>query len=1002
MASWVDLEASKSKQLPSFQDPINRLNRNLSQIEETSRRLAQKGERFQDQGSKNKAAAFLSALKGFDVGKYKRALSTWSETELPSRFSELDGGEQLDVQAFLRHQHEQIILLSIEEAKKETEKRFTEAHQSHVLNEWDQQRKLLITHWLHSLPTPSLPQALSTPQSTPVYNSSSTPGYSSHPSPSFSSLSTIIPASSTTRRMTKEMIGYAEVVVKYHHYNNIENNFNNQNTSNNLLSGFLSVNQLSPSSLSHSPSLSELSACWCLLYEMLSPLSPVRQSSPSFRTPSSIPASPSITYHKNRREEREEITKHSEEEEGTETILEQQQQLLFGSISFLEKQYSGVLHKVVTQNPQQARIGGVPGVLSLVKAFLSLRYANSSYPLELRGELVNDVPFWAQLYYCFRCGDIESCEKLIKEFLYAFSSSTTTTSSSSSSSAPPPPSLEYFLPAFREYVSTNIVKDPSHLWNELRYAYKTGTPGERERERRAQDPYKLAMYNIISRWDANVHPSYVFSTTQDFMWFKLKMIHPSTFSISGFSQPITLTPGFRSMGDRERERERERAGAVAGGKYTLGVLQRMISEQYGAEYFNKNSSTPLLYFQILLLTQQFQLAIQHLLDHESFSVSAVHFAIIIYHYGLLKQPGTLEQSTPSKLTPLSSPFHFPQSTPSSSSSSRGHTPTHSNKMFNPNDHSIFFEQLLRHYVNIFALSDPNYAAHYYSLLRAQGVKRNLMKELLLQTRQFDFFLGSINNLETKRGLFSSILSNEDIEWILQSAATDTELSGHVDLSISLLLRCGNYNRLLSLLNNSLSQLLPFVSLTWSSSLSLSLSALSSGLNRDTSKYQSQTLSSDRERIRQTAQETEKYLTEFSESLDKKTLRTFELLLLLYTFFDLLAAERFLEALTVMERDIQLIPMHDSELGSKVQSFQTLDSNITRNFSEIMLALMETYYFLYSYFKSQSQTSNSSEALQYMDNFRRKAKTLVMFSGMIQFRIPSDINSRLLRIEVLMN
>lgn len=55
-------------------------------------------------------------------------------------------------------------------------------------------------------------------------------------------------------------------------------------------------------------------------------------------------------------------------------------------------------------------------------------------------------------------------------------------------------------------------------------------------------------------------------------------------------------------------------------------------------HFNPKGSNPLLYFQVLLLSQQFEKAVHYLLVNEDFRIEGVHFAIALYHYGLLHQP----------------------------------------------------------------------------------------------------------------------------------------------------------------------------------------------------------------------------------------------------------------------------------------------------------------------------------------------------------------------------
>ena len=40
--------------------------------------------------------------------------------------------------------------------------------------------------------------------------------------------------------------------------------------------------------------------------------------------------------------------------------------------------------------------------------------------------------------------------------------------------------------------------------------------------------------------------------------------------------------------------------------------------------------------------------------------------------------------------------------------------------------------------------------------------------------------------------------------------------------------------------------------------------------------------------------------------------------------------------------------------------------------------------------------------QFMNYLRSQAKALIMFAGMLPYRLPGDVNARLVQIEVLMN
>src|SRR5690242_4123976 len=92
------------------------------------------------------------------------------------------------------------------------------------------------------------------------------------------------------------------------------------------------------------------------------------------------------------------------------------------------------------------------------------------------------------------------------------------------------------------------------------------------------DPYRVVIYNVIGKCEINKSFSNVCVTTQDFLWLKLNMVREA-------DEP--LSPVF-AMYD-----------------FPLHKLQALLVE-YGPEHFSRNGKYPLQYFQVLLLSQQFE------------------------------------------------------------------------------------------------------------------------------------------------------------------------------------------------------------------------------------------------------------------------------------------------------------------------------------------------------------------------------------------------------------
>ena len=97
------------------------------------------------------------------------------------------------------------------------------------------------------------------------------------------------------------------------------------------------------------------------------------------------------------------------------------------------------------------------------------------------------------------------------------------------------------------------------------------------------DPFKYALYKIIGRVELNRKslPS-VAPTMEDWLWLQLCLVRESS-----------LVPGAAGA-DAPHER------------YTLADLAAMVVK-FGEKHFDPNGERPLTYFQVLLLTGQFEM-----------------------------------------------------------------------------------------------------------------------------------------------------------------------------------------------------------------------------------------------------------------------------------------------------------------------------------------------------------------------------------------------------------
>ncbi|KAJ9579367.1 hypothetical protein L9F63_024525, partial [Diploptera punctata] len=249
---------------------------------------------------------------------------------------------------------------------------------------------------------------------------------------------------------------------------------------------------------------------------------------------------------------------------------------------YLEDRYKTYMTNVVMGNLQQARRGGIPGTFPLVRSFVAIRVPPGTPGLE--DGLVEDQPFWPLVYYCLRCGDTAAA-------LYCARQAG--------------PGMDEFCSVMEELVNNKDNKLTSRLETLVKFQY-------RRHIRNTTDPFKRAVYCSIGSCDVNEEHEEVAKAADDYLWIKLCQI-----------------------------REDSSADAQTTDRMTYSHLQSLILEEYGESHYNAYDQ-PHVYFQVLILTGQFEAAIEFLARVEKLRVHAVHIAIALNEHNLLALPANVQ------------------------------------------------------------------------------------------------------------------------------------------------------------------------------------------------------------------------------------------------------------------------------------------------------------------------------------------------------------------------
>ncbi|GAB6021639.1 Nucleoporin nup93, variant 2 [Chamberlinius hualienensis] len=257
--------------------------------------------------------------------------------------------------------------------------------------------------------------------------------------------------------------------------------------------------------------------------------------------------------------------------------------------SYLEETYVKYMKAMVYGNLQQAALGGLPGILQLVRSFMNVKPVNI---VGLEDGKVEGQPVWPLIYYCLRSGDLTAALCVARTA---------------------GPNLEEFTLYLTEYAhdGTRALKPRSE--NQFRILYK-------RLGQACTDPFKKAVFCVVGSCDLKEDHPEVVSKIDDYLWLKLSQIRLP-------SSNLAESSGMESL--------------------SLAQFQARLLEDYGESHFRAYQQ-PFLYFQVLFLTAQFEAAIEFLSRIDRLRVHAVHVALALFEAKLLALPHSIHAQLISK------------------------------------------------------------------------------------------------------------------------------------------------------------------------------------------------------------------------------------------------------------------------------------------------------------------------------------------------------------------
>ncbi|PVI01398.1 NIC-domain-containing protein [Periconia macrospinosa] len=621
--------------------------------------------------------------------------------------------------------------------------------------------------------------------------------------------------------------------------------------------------------------------------------------------------------------------------------------ILDGSRKYLEQKFLNHVKEVLSKNAHEARPGGAPSNINKIKGFVRAKVAHKELGVDydylntIGVEKDEEYP-WVTVFYLLRGGLTQDAAEYVQERKNFFNNTD-----------------RNFLPAVVYYANDPDRRLSPELQQKISNAH-----AQRVRIGPTNDPFRLACYKVLGRCElSSRNLSHIKEEMEDWIWLQFNLA-------------------------REGNRAEENAGEIFGldeiRATTIGIGQRHFMND------DSESSTNYgVYFYLATLAGLFEQAVNFLYQHNY--ISAVHFAIALDYYGLLRVSDWRTAGT-EILTYTAK--QLPQ---------------------------LNFGRVVGYYTGDFRAARPDAAAEYLVLIclnadlpgeagRQQAeLCHEALRELVLETREFSTLLGDVrSNGQSTPGLIQERaplirLTSEDalINRIIREAAKVADDNGRVNDAVLLNHLAGEYDSVMSILNHALSEALSVelgqeplrleplrprvTTVEQQRAPELSSSSLSMLATDDPVDLAEKVISL------YNAQQT------WWRKIQRDNRDTAGVLFQLNKVKKVIEAGRYMEALDQIE-NIGLLPLQAngnlSEIRSSANNFSQYRPEIARNIGNVLLWCIgccsrHREVLLSGTYEDPTRRNLADQLLQ-------KAKDLMVFAGLIRYKLPPRVFETLAR------
>lgn len=263
--------------------------------------------------------------------------------------------------------------------------------------------------------------------------------------------------------------------------------------------------------------------------------------------------------------------------------------ILRGTARHLEKQCFQTMEALLAKNPREANLGGIPNVLSKVKAYVRLRASRKDLAPDSTGlQTLDGEAVWAIIFYLLRTGHVQEAADYVHANKTAFRA------------------IDRYFPHYiSEYNGNPDRRLPPDMHNRINNEY-----GQRFRiaPENSVDPFRMSCYKVIGRCGL------------------------TEMTFAGLHQDLMDWAWLHFVVAREVNLAEEHAGDV----FTLTNVQKSVKDLgdlLAAKGPVEQKASSGVYFYLQVICGRFEYAIQSL--YEMDYAAALHFAIGLGYYGLL-------------------------------------------------------------------------------------------------------------------------------------------------------------------------------------------------------------------------------------------------------------------------------------------------------------------------------------------------------------------------------